>query len=32
MEGEEWDQVSDDAKDLIKKTICFDSRNRINAE
>ena len=32
MEGEEWDQVSQDAKDLIRKTICFDSRNRYNAD
>ena len=32
MNQEDWTKVSDDAKDLVKKLLCYDYNNRIEAE
>ena len=31
MEGEEWDVISDKAKDLIRGMLCVDHKKRLSA-
>lgn len=32
MTADDWTKVSDDAKDLVKKLLCYDYNKRIEAE